>query len=58
MFVRVRHACSVGAPETVFRVQLHTGFVKLFKIELNAKEMDASVRYRYFCAFTVVCRTA
>ena len=43
VFVRVRHACSVGAPETVFRVQFHTGFVKLFKIELNAKEMDASV---------------
>ncbi|KAK8818937.1 hypothetical protein WA577_003047 [Blastocystis sp. JDR] len=43
VFLRVRHLASVGAPATVLRAQFHTGFVKLFKLQLAAKEVDASV---------------
>lgn len=43
VFLRVRHVASVGAPVTVLRAQFHTGFVKLFKLQMGAKEVDASV---------------
>lgn len=58
VFLRVRHLASVGAPATVLRAQFHTGFVKLFKLQLAAKEVDASVEWRRWAVLSVGCRRA
>lgn len=43
VFVRCRHL-GEKATTTLFRLQFHTGFVQIFKLELTEKEIDASVR--------------
>ena len=48
VFMRCRHLGENSAITTLFRLQFHTGFIKLFKLELMENEVDASVR-SIFC---------
>lgn len=43
VFIRCRHLNSTGQVNTLFRLQFHTGFIKLYKLEVDEKEVDASV---------------
>ena len=43
MFVRCRHLGVDGVSVTLFRTQFHTGFVQLYKVDLDEEELDASV---------------
>lgn len=43
VFLRCRHLSSTGQVSTMFRLQFHTGFIKLFKLEVDEKEVDASI---------------
>ena len=49
VFMRCRHLGENSAITTLFRLQFHTGFIKLFKLELMENEVDASVR-SIFCS--------
>lgn len=44
VMIRCRHlSAAQGKPVTLFRCQFYTGFVKLFQLNLNANDLDASV---------------
>ena len=45
VFIRLRHLKENQTPTTLCRMQFHTSFIKLFKLELSERELDASVRY-------------
>lgn len=40
VFLRLRHLTARQTSTTLFRAQFYTGFVKLFKLNLSAKELD------------------
>ena len=43
MFVRCRHLNAHEKQTTLFRLQFETGFIKLFKLDLEGKDCDLNV---------------
>ena len=43
MFVRCRHLNAHERQTTLFRLQFETGFIKLFKLDLEGKDCDLNV---------------
>lgn len=57
VFIRCRHVpANSDRPVTLFRFQFYTGFIKLFKFDLQSTEVDPSISLpadlRVECAFT------
>ena len=55
VFLRLRHLTARQTSTTLFRAQFYTGFVKLFKLNLSAKELDQTKNWEDLsvaCAFS------
>ena len=55
VFLRLRHRSARQTSTTLFRAQFYTGFVKLFKLNLAAKELDQTKNWEELsvaCAFS------
>lgn len=52
VFLRLRHLTARQTSTTIFRAQFYTGFVKLFKLNLAAKELDQT---KEFDGLSVAC---
>lgn len=55
VFLRLRHRTARQTSTTLFRAQFYTGFVKLFKLNLAAKELDQTKNWEELsvaCAFS------